>query len=70
MLDRNILPKLERYPFASITRQEVKALLRVMVAKGGRTTMNRTQEIIRQVFNFAICEDLVRINPATGSSLV
>lgn len=68
MLEKNILPKLGRYPYASITRQEVKALLRAMVAKGNRTTVNRTQGIIRQVFNFAISEDLVQINPATGFS--
>jgi integrase len=33
---------------------------------GGATTVNRTHAIIRQIYNYAISEDLVQVNPATG----
>ncbi|MBB5745647.1 tyrosine-type recombinase/integrase [Brevundimonas variabilis] len=68
VLDKTILPQLGRLPFATITRQEVKALLRAQYAKGARTTVNRTHAVIRQIFNYAISEDLVQVNPATGFS--
>lgn len=66
VLDRNILPVLGRLPFETITRQEVKALLRAQLARGGSTTVNRTHAVIRQIYNYAISEDLVQVNPATG----
>ncbi|RZJ44472.1 MAG: site-specific integrase [Brevundimonas sp.] len=66
LLNKNILPTLGRLEFETITRLEVKALLRAQLAKGGSTTVNRTQAIIRQIYNYAISEDLVQINPATG----
>lgn len=66
ILEKNVLPRIGRHDFETITRQEIKALLRLMLARGARTTVNRTQGVIRQVYNFAISEDLVQINPATG----
>ncbi len=66
ILNKSILPKLGRLQYDTITRQEVKALLRAQLAKGGATTVNRTHAIIRQIYNYAISEDLVQINPATG----
>jgi integrase len=66
ILNKSILPTLGRLPYETITRQEVKALLRAQLAKGGATTVNRTHAIIRQIYNYAISEDLVQINPATG----
>jgi integrase len=66
ILGKSILPTLGRLPFETITRQEVKALLRAQLAKGGATTVNRTHAIIRQIYNYAISEDLVQVNPATG----
>jgi integrase len=66
ILNKSILPTLGRLPFETITRQEVKSLLRAQLAKGGATTVNRTHAIIRQIYNYAISEDLVQINPATG----
>lgn len=66
ILSRNVRPVLGKLAYASITRAEVKALLRQMVARGVNAQTNRTQAVIRQVFAFAISEDLAVINPATG----
>lgn len=64
--DRHVLPVLGRLPHVHIKRADVKDLLRGMVAKGIRAQTNRVQAIVRQVFNFAISEDLAETNPATG----
>lgn len=66
ILRRNLRPALGKFAFGSITRTEVKALLRKMVERGVNAQTNRTQAVIRQVFAFAISEDLATVNPATG----
>ena len=66
VLSKNVRPVLGRLPYDTITRQEVKALLRAMHARGIDASTNRTHGVIRQVFNFAISEDIVTVNPATG----
>ncbi len=62
----HVLPVIGGLPFTEVTRQEVKTLLRGMIAKGIGAQTNLTQAIIRQVYNYAIGEDLVLVNPATG----
>lgn len=66
LLRRNVRPVLGRLPFGAITRAEVKALLRKMHARGVNAQTNRTQAVIRQVYSFAIAEEFVSVNPATG----
>lgn len=63
---RHIEPVLGATPVSTIKRSTVKALLRDMVAKGIRAQTNRVQAIIRQVFNFAINEEILEVNPAMG----
>jgi len=63
---RHILPHLGDLAIDTITRQTVKEILRGMIAQGIGPQTNRTQALIRQVFAYAISEDLVQINPATG----
>lgn len=66
ILRRNVRPTFGKLPYASITRPEVKALLRKMHLRGVNAQTNRTQAVIRQVYSFAIAEEMVAINPATG----
>lgn len=66
ILRRNVRPVLGGLPFGGITRSEVKALLRKMHARGVNAQTNRTQAVIRQVYAFAISEELAVTNPATG----
>lgn len=63
---RHIEPVLSHLPVSNVTRLVVKDLLRGMIAQGIGAQTNRVQAIIRQVFNYAIGEDLVQINPAMG----
>jgi len=64
--NRHILPHLGDLPISTVTRQTVKGILRGMIAQGIGPQTNRTQALIRQVFAYAISEDLMQINPATG----
>ncbi|MBD3836997.1 site-specific integrase [Brevundimonas sp.] len=63
---RHIEPALGSMPHLEIRRCTVKDLLRGMIAKGIRSQTNRVHAIIRQIFNYAISEDLAETNPATG----
>lgn len=63
---RHVLPHFGELPIADITRQTVKGVLRGMIAQGIGAQTNRAQALIRQVYAYAISEDLVQINPATG----
>ena len=63
---RHIEPVLGCLPVSAVTRLVVKDLLRGMIARGIGAQTNRVHAIIRQVFNYALGEDLVQTNPATG----
>lgn len=65
-LDLHVRPILGERPITSITRPDLKSLLRDMVKKGIHAQTNLTQAVVRQIFNYAISEDLVLINPAMG----
>lgn len=66
LCERHIEPVLASLPVSSIKGATVKALLRDMTAKGIGAQTNRVQALIRQVFNFAINEEVVEVNPAMG----
>lgn len=66
VLRRNIRPVFGKTPYTGITKADVRALLRKMTARGMRSQANRTHAVIRQVYNFAISEDLIVANPTLG----
>ncbi|CAN5392683.1 site-specific integrase [soil metagenome] len=66
VLRRNIRPVIGKTPYTAITKADVRAVLRKMTSKGIGAQANKTHAVIRQVYNFAISEDLVQINPAIG----
>lgn len=66
VLKLHIRPVLGKMPYTAITKADVRALLRKMTARGIGAQANRTHALIRQVFNFAISEELVAVNPVAG----
>jgi integrase len=66
VLRRHIRPVLGKERFADITRRDVRAFLRGMIDKGIGAQTNKAHQVIRQVFNYAVAEELVVSNPATG----
>jgi integrase len=63
---RYIKPPLGRIGPNNVTRTTVKGLLRAMVDRGIRSRTNRTHALIRQIFSFAVAEELVKANPVTA----
>ncbi len=66
ILRRHVTPTLGKLPIGEVTRAGVKRLLRTMAAKGIGAQTNRAHAVIRQVFSWAITEERVETNPATG----
>jgi integrase len=63
---RHIKPDLGDLRIEDVTPAAVKKLLRALVAKGHEVTSNRVRGQIRQMFNFAIAEGRVAINPVAS----
>lgn len=62
----HVLPKIGRERLEDITRAKVRGLLHDMADAGIGAQTNRVQAVIRQCFAYAISEDRVIYNPATG----
>lgn len=63
---RYIEAELGKLRVEDVTRPAVKKLLREMVGRGIGAQTNQTHALMRQVFAFAISEERVEMNPATG----
>ena len=57
MLDKDVLPDWGHRKAKNIKRADVIALLDKIVDRGSPVTANRTFEVIRRMFNFAIERD-------------
>lgn len=68
VMRRYVEPVLGKTRVEDVTRATVKKLLRDMVDRGIGAQTNRTHAFIRQAFAFAIAEERVAANPATGFS--
>jgi len=62
-LDRDLLPRFKHRKAASITRREVIDLLEEIANRGAPVGANRTLEIIRRIYNWAIEQEYVVTNP-------
>lgn len=58
ILDRDVLPAIGRLKANGVTRADVKAILRGIVARGAPVMANRTFEVVRCVFNWAMREEV------------
>src|SRR5215472_204793 len=56
-LDRDLLPRFKNRKAASITRRELRNLLREIVNRGAPVLANRTLEIMRRIYNWALEEE-------------
>ncbi len=65
-LKRHVRPTLGKRDYSEITRRDVRQLLGKMAARGIGARTNKVHAIIRQVFAYAVGEELVQINPAVG----
>ena len=65
-LKRHVRPTLGKRDYQTITRRDVRQLLSKMAARNIGARTNKTHAIIRQVFAYALGEELIQINPAVG----
>lgn len=63
---KHIKPSLGPLRVEDVSSPAVKKVLRALVANGHDSTSNKVRGQIRQMFNFAISEGRVAINPVTG----
>ena len=65
-LDRDLLPRFGNRKAADLTRKEIRQLLSEIADRGAPILANRTLEIVRKIYNWAIEEEIIDANPATG----
>ncbi len=58
ILDRDVLPAIGRLKANKVGRGDVRAILRAIVGRGAPVMANRTLEVIRAVFNWALREEV------------
>jgi integrase len=63
ILHKDLIPRFGSRKAAEITRREVRDLLKAIEERGAPIQANRTLEITRKLFNWAISEKLVENNP-------
>ena len=68
LMAKDVLPTLGPRPIASVTRRDLKALVRVVAARGAPIQARRLHAYLRRLFTWAVAEEIVTENPALGIS--
>lgn len=65
MLHKDVVPVWGKRKAKEITRREVLTLLDGIVARGAGIVANRTLEVVRRMFNYAIEQSILEFSPCT-----
>ncbi len=65
-LKRDVVPRLGRMRAKDIRRRDIRDLTQGIMDRGSPIQANRTFEIVRRLFNWAISEDHLSENPCVG----
>ena len=65
-LQRDVIPRLGAYRPADITRRDIRDLLDRIKGRGAPIQANRTFEMMRKLFNWAVAEDYLAETPCKG----
>jgi len=68
VLNRDVLPKWRHRRAKDVSRRDVRDLIQGIVDRGAPIMANRTFEILRRLFNWAIAEDYLTDSPCKGLS--
>jgi integrase len=63
ILEKDVLPRFGKRKAKDITRRDIITMLDDIVERGAPIQANRTLEIVRKLFNWAIGRDIVQVNP-------
>ncbi|MCZ6827352.1 MAG: tyrosine-type recombinase/integrase [Gammaproteobacteria bacterium] len=66
ILNKDVLPQWRNRKARKIARRDVIELLDGIVDRGAPITANRTLEVVRRMFNYAIERGLLEVNPCAG----
>jgi integrase len=66
MLEKDVLPALALEPLEAITRADIGEIIQKIVARGSPIQANRTYEIVRRLYNWALGTGLVETTPCLG----
>ena len=66
ILEKDVIPAWGRRKAKNITRRDVIRLIDGIVDRGSPIVANRTLEIIRKMFNFAVEQDIIETSPCVG----
>jgi integrase len=66
MLEKDILPTFRKVPLSSITRADIAEILEKIVARGAPIQANRTLEVVRGLYNWAMGAGLLETSPCIG----
>jgi integrase len=66
MLDSDVLPDWGGRPIDSITKGDVRSLLRKVANRGAAHRANKHLAVVRKLFNWALEEDIVAVSPCHG----
>jgi integrase len=63
MLEKDVLPYIGKYKVSEVTRRDIIAILDRIIDRGAGVVANRTFEVIRRMFNFAIERSIIENTP-------
>jgi integrase len=63
ILEKDLLPRFGRRRASDITRRDIIAMLDDIIARHAPIQANRTLEVVRKLFNWAIGRDMIEANP-------
>jgi integrase len=66
ILEKDVLPSLRNKPLESIKRADIASIVHAIVARGAPIQANRSFEIIRGLYNWALGNGLVETTPCLG----
>jgi integrase len=66
MLDADILPFIGQLPLAEVTKRDIIKIRDAIFERGAGYQSNRAVALCTKLFAFAVAEDLLNANPATG----
>ena len=65
-LDRDVLPRFRRKKARDITKRDIRDLVEAIIERGSPIQANRTFEMVRGLFNWAVKEDYLQESPCRG----
>jgi integrase len=64
--NKDVRPLIGHVKLPDLTRQHIRQVLNAVKDRGAKATVNRTLAALRRALSWALAEDLIAVNPASG----